>query len=70
MPMQRALEWLAARPSFSIVQIGAHVGDMVTNELPTATAASPDIVTVWTGANDLIGGANPDSFAAQLTTLL
>lgn len=33
MPMQCALEWLAARPSFSIVQIGAHVGDTFNDPL-------------------------------------
>jgi lysophospholipase L1-like esterase len=49
---------------------GAHVDDMVASELTAAVDASPDIVTVWTGANDLIGGDDPDAFAAQLDTLL
>jgi FkbM family methyltransferase len=32
-PMQCALEWLAKRPSFSIVQIGAHIGDTFNDPL-------------------------------------
>ena len=49
---------------------GARVGDMVDEELPDALASDPDVVTVWTGANDLIGGDDPDAFALALRGLL
>jgi lysophospholipase L1-like esterase len=49
---------------------GAHVGDMIDDELPDALASAPDVVTIWTGANDLIGGDDPDAFAAELAFLL
>ncbi len=49
---------------------GAKIGTIVRDELPAALASDPDVVTIWTGANDLVGGADPDAFAAQLATLL
>jgi lysophospholipase L1-like esterase len=49
---------------------GARVGDMIDDELPDALASEPDVVTVWTGANDLIGGDDPDAFALELRALL
>lgn len=49
---------------------GARVGEMIDDELPEALASDPDVVTVWTGANDLIGGDDPDAFAVELAHLL
>lgn len=49
---------------------GAHVGDIVDQELPQALADDPDVVTLWTGANDVVSGDSPDAFAAQLSVLL
>ena len=49
---------------------GARVGDMIDDELPDALASDPDVVTIWTGANDLIGGDSPDAFALELAFLL
>ncbi len=49
---------------------GARVDDMIDEELPEALRTDLDVVTVWTGANDLIGGADPDAFALELAFLL
>lgn len=49
---------------------GARVGDLIDEELPDALLSNPDVVTVWTGANDLIGGDDPDAFALELAHLL
>lgn len=49
---------------------GWEVDEMVAVQLPEAIASNPDVVTVWTGSNDLIAGANPDAFAASLGQLL
>lgn len=49
---------------------GARVGDLIDDELPDALASDPDVVTIWTGANDLIGGDDADAFALDLAFLL
>jgi len=49
---------------------GAHADDMVEAELPAAIASDPDVVTVWTGSNDLIAGVSVDAFGAELDVLL
>ena len=38
--------------------------------LEPAVAAAPDIITVWTGSNDIVSGRDPDEFAAVLDELL
>jgi hypothetical protein len=50
---------------------GANVGpihDAV--QLALRAAPEPDLATVWVGANDLIGGADPEDFALALDQLL
>lgn len=49
---------------------GALVDDMLADQLPTALASDPDVVTVWTGSNDLIDGADPVAFGEKLDRLL
>jgi lysophospholipase L1-like esterase len=49
---------------------GARIEDIVAQERDPAIAADPDVVTLWTGANDLVGGADPEVFAAALDALL
>ena len=49
---------------------GARVGDLIDDELPEALTTNPDVVTIWTGANDLIGGDDPGAFALELASLL
>jgi lysophospholipase L1-like esterase len=43
---------------------------MVESELPAAIASDPDIVTVWTGSNDLIAGVAVEAFRGHLDRLL
>lgn len=50
--------------------LGAKADDIASLELPGAIAADPDVVTLWTGANDLVGGRSPDLFASQLDGIL
>jgi lysophospholipase L1-like esterase len=50
--------------------LGARIDSFVSIMLPRAAAADPEIVTVWTGSNDLIAGESPEAFGAQLNTLL
>jgi lysophospholipase L1-like esterase len=65
---------LATRASDVVVTNLGHngweVGEMVDGELPDAIASNPDVVTVWTGTNDVIAGADPADFAAELDLLL
>ena len=49
---------------------GARIEDLLAAELEPAVAADPDVVTVWTGSNDLIAGQSAATFGAQLDTLL
>lgn len=49
---------------------GAQIDGFVSVMLPQAMEAGPEIVTVWTGSNDLIAGMSPGEFGAQLDTLL
>jgi lysophospholipase L1-like esterase len=49
---------------------GARIGEIIADELPDAIDADPDVVSLWTGANDLIGGDDPDDFASALDALL
>ena len=46
--------------------------DAIANAAKTALrlGADPDLVTIWVGANDLIDGADPDEFEAELDDLL
>ena len=49
---------------------GAEIDELLDPQLPRVLDAGPRIVTVWAGANDMIGGADPDEFAAGLDELL
>jgi acyl-CoA thioesterase-1 len=48
---------------------GAEIDDIV-RIARLVPAARPDLITVWTGANDLIDGDDPDEFEASLGRLL
>ncbi len=49
---------------------GAEIDELLDPQLPQVLDAAPHIVTIWTGANDMIGGADPDEFADGLDELL
>jgi lysophospholipase L1-like esterase len=49
---------------------GATLSDVISQELPVATDARPDWVTIWPGVNDLRHNVNRETFAANLETLL
>jgi lysophospholipase L1-like esterase len=49
---------------------GATADEIARDALAQAIASDPDVVTVWTGPNDVIAGRDPDVFAAQLDGLL
>ena len=49
---------------------GARIEDLISSELTAAIATDPDVVTVMTGSNDIIGGQNVASFGSQLDSLL
>lgn len=49
---------------------GARVEELVASELEPAIVTDPDVVTIWTGPNDIIAGANADVFATHLDLLL
>lgn len=51
-------------------EIGAHSFDLVARQLGPALAADPDLVTIWTGSNDVIGGDSVASFSADLDRIL
>ncbi len=48
---------------------GAQIGD-IARIARLAPAARPDLITLWTGANDLIDGASPEQFEEALERLL
>ena len=50
---------------------GAEVGS-IERALRTSLDAGnrPELVTLWTGPNDIVGGADPDEFEAKLRSLL
>ena len=49
---------------------GARIEQFLAEELEPAVASDPDIVTVWTGSNDVIRGQTPEAFATALDQLL
>jgi len=49
---------------------GADADTIVDIELPAATQLEPDLVTVFVGGNDLVGGRDLQSFRADLADLL
>ncbi len=51
-------------------EIGAHSFDMIARQLGSAISASPGLVTIWTGSNDIIGGDAVSSFAADVDQML
>jgi lysophospholipase L1-like esterase len=51
-------------------EAGAHSDDLVARQLAPAVSAGPDLVTVWTGSNDVIGGDSPAAFEADLDRIL
>ncbi len=49
---------------------GARIERFLAEQLQPAIASNPQIITIWTGSNDVIGGATPAAFGAELDTLL
>lgn len=49
---------------------GVLINHLVKYQLPAAVSVSPDVVTIWTGGNDVIKGGSPEAFAAHLNHLL
>ena len=49
---------------------GAEVGAIKDLELPVAKRSNPDLVTIFTGPNDVIGGRSVDSFQSALDSIL
>lgn len=49
---------------------GATLGDVIRDELPPALDARPNLITLWSGVNDLRAGVTLPTFAAQLDQLL
>ena len=49
---------------------GSTVAQAIVEQLPRATAADPDVVTVWLAFNDLAHGVLPASYRADLAKLL
>ena len=49
---------------------GATLGDIVREELPPALDARPQLVTLWTGVNDLRAGVPLETFTRQLDAVL
>jgi acyl-CoA thioesterase I len=49
---------------------GVEISEIVSAELPLAVTESPDLVTLFTGANDLIDGDDPATFEQELDELL
>jgi lysophospholipase L1-like esterase len=49
---------------------GAKIDQIVDEALPAAVAAQPRVVTLWTGANDVIGGRDPTAFGLALDGML
>lgn len=55
---------------YNLGRSGVLIDHLVKYQLPAAVAISPDVVTVWTGGNDVIKGGSPEAFAAVLDRLL
>ncbi len=51
-------------------QLGARSFELVARQLPSALDADPDLVTIWTGSNDVIAGDSAASFSADLDRML
>ena len=67
----RKLEAALGRVSLvNLGENGAWVDDLVARQLLPALASDPDYVTVWTGSNDLVDGADPAQFGQKLDRLL
>lgn len=49
---------------------GVRISYIERTELPTALAHQPDLVTIWTGPNDIIQGSDVADFEASLSTIL
>ncbi|PIE36218.1 hypothetical protein CSA56_00960 [candidate division KSB3 bacterium] len=48
---------------------GKRIGYIESTELPAAIANQPDVVTIWAGPNDLIGGVSVETFEARLQSV-
>lgn len=49
---------------------GILIHQALTLELPIATDAHPDLVTIWLGVNDIVAKVPPSSYAPDLNSLL
>jgi lysophospholipase L1-like esterase len=49
---------------------GAQAGAIEDNELPLALREDPDLVTLWTGSNDIIDGDDAEQFRMHLSSIL
>ena len=49
---------------------GSTVGQALTEQLPQALAAEPDLVTVWLAVNDITHGVTVQTYEQQLRTLV
>lgn len=49
---------------------GERLHQALTDELPVAVDAKPDLVTIWLAVNDINDRVSPDSYAQDLNTLL
>lgn len=49
---------------------GSTVGEALTEQLPRALAAEPDLVTVWLAVNDITHGVPVQAYEQQLRTLV
>ena len=49
---------------------GAWADEMLADQVPAAIAANPEVITVWTGSNDVFGGEDPAAFGDVLDEML
>ncbi|HUY98998.1 MAG TPA: GDSL-type esterase/lipase family protein [Thermomicrobiaceae bacterium] len=49
---------------------GATLADVLSQEMPIAVDTHPDLVTLWSGVNDLRDGVSLETFGGQLDSLL
>lgn len=49
---------------------GANAGDIKNAASPVAKQIDPDLVTLWTGSNDLVGGDSVEEFEGRLREIL
>ncbi len=49
---------------------GAKAGDIQNGEVPVATTINPDLITLWTGSNDLVSGDSVEEFEGKLQEIL